>query len=795
MANAKELKFQFVLDDQSFQRVKRALGELTTEAQKFAKAMQGAGGGNSLFSGGTVGSKLTSAQSQNQSRVQQKTNIGSAILGDVEAFQKLAKSGKEGMAAMTDAVRKGVREQMAEIDRLENKLARLHTRLQKDPRAAYEGAFRDRLQAQMLIRQGQLNTANERLGDLRNLQGGLQPPPTASLAGKAAKGLAGFLTKDLTGGLGPRGFAESAFESVVGPGLAGTIARSVGMAVAGAVKIVNTSVAADRMGDNLYAQQGRSFSPFIDAYKNRDASVLGRLGNVKAVLGDKQAAMQALSGVFGTDAEAQRWIQGATQTLAGDFEGSGLTHIARDSKGAEALAALVNNIDVSAPYRLGRGRAEEFLAATREERLAASQVAGRGFFLNPKTGKVEDSFTPWKADLHKRGFSTGQALSGGLASAHGAGSWALGGDIMSATAAGWGEYGNVLTAAARMGGTPQARGLAQLALGGGLNRGAGIQLAQGVIGTGFDPRGTTGMAGVLGAFQGGYGHMLGKNADPALQFNAVNQFLAGLQTGSATTMGTTSPFQQGMNVLGAVANMPGGSAYHQDLLAGRFDMKQMLAGASGTLTGTMADVARLTGMNQKTFQNQLDSSFGGGLDMWVDQGGNDAVSRAMRKYRKSGKSITDFAKSASTDELKSLGIARSEMTGEDLEGSIGTMFALKGVGYKGKKGLAPAAGRPDTPESQTRENEAKAMLDSASAVTEHLPTIVNDLLRIRNAQEQSLTTLNGLLSIAGKQSGLSDSEVQTLKESSTKKAVNNMVDYIFGPRQSDEAPAESITFE
>lgn len=53
MADGKQLKFQMVLDDQSFQRVKRALGELNTEAQKLAKTMAGVSGAG-LFGGGSV---------------------------------------------------------------------------------------------------------------------------------------------------------------------------------------------------------------------------------------------------------------------------------------------------------------------------------------------------------------------------------------------------------------------------------------------------------------------------------------------------------------------------------------------------------------------------------------------------------------------------------------------------------------------------------------------------------------------------------------------------------------------
>lgn len=821
MSASKQLKFEFVLDSQSFQQVKRALGELTTEAQKFAKAMQGSGGG--LFGGANVGSRNPS-QAQTHGKMHAAGNpmgpIGStlaqAVLKDVNAVRALSKSGADAMKVMKDATNQSLREQIAIVENLDKKIASLQSRY-----ASLKGPdAKSRAAQNLLALTANRGEAGQALQSLHDLNYELSSGATPGRRG----GILSLLTSDLTGGKlsglaagfkegGIQGMAGAGMEAVFGASMGAIIARSIGAAVAGTIKIVNTSVAADQMGMNLYGNEGRAMRPFVDAYKSRDASLLGRARSIRDILSDKEGATQALSGVFGSDAEAQRWIQGAGQTLAGDLTGSGLTTLARDAKGAEALTALLNNAGDSKLYQLNRGRAEDYLESTRAGRLAASQIAGIGIFngkdsynrlmhgsnavqiteeeylqnlkglglkpigLAPLSEEIKGVRIRKQKGLHELGFTDSQYFSGLLASQHGAGSGKFGFDIMSSTAAGWGQYGNVLTAAARLAGTDGARGLATLGLGGGISRGAGMQLAQGILGNGFDPRGTTGLAGVLGAFQGGYGHMLGKNADPALQFNAVNQYLAAMQTGSAFTTGVSSPFQLGMNVLGAVGAMPGSSMYHQDLLAQRFDMKQMMAGASGTLTGTMADVARLTGMTQDTFQKQIGTSFDGSLAMWADTGANDAVSLAMRKYRASGKSVKDFAKTASTDELKALGIGLSEVSGQDLEGSIGSMFALKGLGYKGAGGAAPMAGRPDDPERQKRELESQSARDASLVTMKELPNIANDLKAMKGVTEEQLTTLNGLLLVVARAAGVGTREdIATIKGSAALKAAATLLE-------------------
>ena len=133
MASKKELKFQFDLDENSFNRVKSALDQMIQKTQQLQKAMSGigqGGGGSGLLSGGNTGRAPSGAQqvAGGGAHKAQTSSIGSAILKDVDAFQKLAKSGSTAMGAMTEAVRKAVRDQSNELNRIDGIIGRINSK-------------------------------------------------------------------------------------------------------------------------------------------------------------------------------------------------------------------------------------------------------------------------------------------------------------------------------------------------------------------------------------------------------------------------------------------------------------------------------------------------------------------------------------------------------------------------------------------------------------------------------------------------------------------------------------------
>jgi hypothetical protein len=457
---------------------------------------------------------------------------------------------------------------------------------------------------------------------------------------------------------------------------------------------------------------------------------------------DGASTVELYRSVYGTDRTIQKFGKGVIDTVTGGFSGEAMTTGSMNALTLEEQNAVLQAGKTYGKYTLGIGRARDYVNGTRDERLQASRMSGRGFWDDPNspTGH-KDSFSSWRADLHRQGFSTGEALAAEMQSKQGAGSTAYSGAIRGANAAGWGEYGSLLLSSARMGNA----GLAQMALGGGINRAAGLQLGQGLVGSGFDPRGTVSAEAALGAFQGGYGSLMGKNSDPASHFNFVNQALAGMQAGDAIVGGRTSGFQSGMNILSAIGAASGSDTYAQDYLANGMSFKQMMAGASGNLTET----ARLSGLTPEMMKKQLGQSSGAALAGWVDQGSMDQRSRAMRKYAASGQTPDEFLKTASIDEAKSIGVTLGMMNpdiGE--EGGIGWAMMQKGIGTKAKKGKAPWGG-VDSKEGQDRENEAEQMKKDAAQLDTYWNALLQSNIKLEGwnkATADAATKLNSDLS-------------------------------------------------
>lgn len=700
MSNAKELKFQFVLDSQSFQQVKRALGELTTEAQKFAKAMQAGGGG--LFGGANVGSKTPSI-AQTQAK-QPKFSIGSAILADAEAFQKLAKSGRDGMAAMTDAVRKGVREQMNEIDRLESKLARLHLRLQKDPRAAYEGAFRDRLQAQLLTRQGQLNSANDRLGQLKELQGGLTP-------GAPAAG-------------GWFGGVPLAPTTLAGWG------RVAGLAATGGMSILQMSNATNNMWGDSVAGRGQTMRGILSNVRRADISDQMKLRYLSRLDSTERAEMAAR--LYGGDRKALDFIGAITTTAKGvgsaltggalgdpsAAAGGALTDMATDTRSAERLKEVMERINDDARYYQSYGRGLDYAESTRNTRINSARIRGAGFYRDPRTGELKDTFTKTHRNLLESGYDDSMLDAAVVQARNLAGRQFAGknaGAIMAANAVGYGGYANVLGAAGRLGDTS----LAGLALGGRIDTAAGIMLGQGVLGSGFDVRGTTSGIGILNASQGLGFNMTGGAGD----FNQVQQILAGAQLGTAVTSGALDPYQAGRNIINAIGVNPGGTTYAQDYLGTGLSFKQMMDAASGDITKT----GKALGITSDMARQQLSGSMSSVLDRFVDQGGSDPMSRAIRGFRSSGETIDSYLNSlyrgGKREEADAIGSFFGMVSGEGEEAGIGLAGLLGGIGTKGRFKRGPGGGIDD---------ESKAKLEALSEQVqkdkEAMRDVFNDIL-------------------------------------------------------------------
>lgn len=686
MADGKSLKFQFVLDEQSFARVKRALNDLTTEAGKFQKAMNGNGGG--LFSGANVGRPPSAAQTQGRTPSAvganaPKTGIGASILGDIEAFQKLAKSGKDGMNTMTDAVRRGVSEQMREIDKLEKKMAVLQGRFNKDPRTMVDGPVRDRYYQNMVARQAQLNGAQANLAQLQQVQNGLNPPQNV-------------------GGVPPGGIVGAAS---TGPMASASTLKSIGMVggvIAGAaMAALHETMGATRQYGAAEATRGSMLNGEIRRVRGGDVTGMVAL---RDMLTDSSRAkdFRAQTGTVATLESMQKGAKGAVANITNLATGGlfnlgnggtilgGLTDASLDSDMMKNTLKQVRDYEDS-PAFLGKKMALERFYGEFGSRKGVGRILGTGLSIDPKTGRPRDSHATLNSSLTGSGYDIDS-----YASSYAGARNSAGGDfarknafgIMAAGAAGYQGYGEMMAGAARSG----RGGSGLLALGGGIGAAAGIQLGSGVIGSGFDVRGTTGGAGVLNAAQGPGFNFSPKSED---NFNQVQQILAGMGLGGSISTGGMDTYQAGRNVIGAIGLNGGGTTYAQDYLGTGMSLKQMMDGAGGDLTKT----AKSLGLDSSMLKGQLSGSMSSIMDRFVDQGGTDPMSKAVRGYRSSGVSIDKYLNSLYTSgdrgSADALGSYFGMMSGEGEEAGIGLAGLLGGVDTKGKSGKGPSGGRGD----------------------------------------------------------------------------------------------------
>lgn len=678
MADGKQIKFQMVLDDQSFQRVKRAIVELNSEAGKLAKTMAGisgsglfgganVGGGNTRIAG--TGQSLPSPGVTARSNNKNTSSIGSAILGDVEAFKKLAQSGKDGMYHMTDAVRRGVREQMAEIDRLERKLANLN-KLWGNQRMGYGLApeHQDAIQQRMMATQGQISSAQEQMAQLKNLDpstpkpfGGMQVMPSgvsgwAKVGGMVAAGAAAILNEYMGG------------------------TRTYTAQESGRSALVNSDIRRLRSGDitGMIAMQ--------NMVRDRD-----RLSDLAAQTGTGAQAEALKSGLMGSVLGAVRAADptGLVAKMTGDSQGGILDPLSTASRNtgmAQNALQQTREYENSTAF-LNKKVALESFYGNMGTRKSVNRILGTGLNID-QNGQWRDTYGQSDARLTLQGYSNPELAAAMAQGQNMAGrQWASrnAGAIMAANAAGYGGYGELLAGAAKSG----FGNAAGYAMGSGSNIAAAIALGHGIIGSGFDPRGTTSGIGLLSAAQGPGFNFTGGAGD----FLQVNRLLAGASMGSSITTGALDPYQAGRNIINAIGLNPGGSTYAQDYLGSGMSLKQLMDASRGNITATGQALGLTSGMARQ----QLSGSMSSILDRFVDQGASDPMSKAIRGYRSSGQSVDSYLKglysSGRRSEADAIGAFFGMVSGEGEEAGLGLAGILGGIDTPGRRRGGPGPGR------------------------------------------------------------------------------------------------------
>jgi hypothetical protein len=718
----RELKFSFALDETSFQRVKRALSELTAEAQKFAKAMQNTQGG--LFGGAQAGRPAPpGAAGANRAAVgnNKGTGIGASILQDVNAFQQLASKGGTALGAMTEAVRRAVSAQQRELDQLDRKISLIIGRYNQlnDKQAA-------RAQQSLLGLQSQRGSAQEQMDSLRQLAA---PPPPPAPPGRTPS----FMDRVRS----PEGVWGGLLQGIAPPGWMGAM-RVGGLALAGATGIANVAAATNTFDTNFLARRGQATNPALQRMFRSDVT-----DAVMRQMMDRDYRRDVASTVNGRAAMVQQGM--------GVAKGIGVGAVSLGNFGdptGEGLASWD-----TAKYEREQAELEKFkttgvgiqtklgLDYLGQDRRSANRILGLGVNRDPKTGrydvmkyaKFQQKMLNSNIDEEEYIAATVQARQMGgrqFASKYA-------GSMASASAAGYGGYGSALAAAAMGGagaGIPASR-LVGGALGAGkIDTQAGINLATSMFG--FDPRGTTSGLGMMLAAQGGGFQFTGGAGD----FNLVERLKLGAQLGSGITTGGLDSYQQGRNIIGAIGLNPTGSTYAQDYLGTGMSMKQMMDAASG---GGMTATAKAMGLSPEMIKKQLSGSMSSVMDRFVDQGTSDPMSKAIRGYRQSGMGIDQYLqslyKSGNREQADAIGAYFGMMSGEGEEAGLGLAGLLGGMDNKTlKEKKGPAAAFDDA----TKELR-KAMADQVDIASKAAALIVEQYTKaLGENASQTLKTMS-----------------------------------------------------
>jgi hypothetical protein len=744
MSDPKQLRFQFVVDEASLQKTRQLIRELTADLVKLNAEAGKAGG---MGGGGGAGLNVSAGgrQSPEQQRVLTKMapvgrQLVQGFLDQKQIFKGIADGSKDSLRVMTDSLKTAIAAQKRELQDLDATAAKLAQRYDslgktmKGMQGGWDQGMIPRFQGkqdqvagehfEVMSRRASAQQSMQALEE-HGRQFGIRPPPLPTR-----------VTDDMIVGEG--GGGGSGGGGGGGPGLFGP--RKLGPKMMAAMKIAGLVVAG---GDAILDQSMASISG-MSGMQSRRADVV--TGQMQRLMGGDVKLLYAMQNMRGNDLQDLRDRTDSFSAKADVVRGS----IGQTIAGAPVIGPVARmlgigggkggNGGIGGAWTTGEqqsGLAENAIAQAEAyskslilenmgmdrfsgslgARVGAGRTLGLGRNYDRRSGSWIDSYARQEDALRARGYSIEEAQ-GAKMQLQG-----MGGErfafqhmdaAMRANAQGLGGYGNLLAAGQRAGiGEDFARG----AIGGGIDANAGIQLGSSIIGSGFDPRGTTTGMGALMAAQGGFG-WTGNASD----FNLAQRAAMGLGMGDSLTTGGLDPYQRARNLVSSVNANPGMSIYGQDFLANGMSMKQMID--MGTGNSPMTATAEALGLSPDMIKKQLGSSVSSVTDRFKDTGGVDPMSQTLRAFRQfqggGGGGISEFFdsikdKDAKTAAVRNLGAFYGIQTGQGEEAGLGLMGLEAGlsnaeIGTLKKGQVGRGIG-------QTEKDALKGMAEASKQVT------------------------------------------------------------------------------
>jgi hypothetical protein len=735
MSDPKTLKFQFQVDEASLQKTRQVIRELTSDLTKLNEAAGKFGGGGGGLGGGGFGGGVNifggGAKSPESQRVLAKTapvgrQLVQGFLDQKQIFKGISDGSKDSMRVMTDALHKAIGSQTQDLRHLENVAKELvetydeltekinkfktdaSTRTPGWAKAASE-AMSKRTQIQEQL-QKNLSDQNKATSDLDALKG---MDPAAAAKNARFFGQGGSIWNTNNG-------VMSNLMAQHKPAWLGMALRMGGYAMMGANGALNESLATYSGMGALGAARVGAINPMFQGLMGGDVKSIFTLHRMQQ---DERDDMRGSA--LSVAAQIDRYKNATFQAIKSPVsrgDGTGATGgFTTAAQGTAALQASLGNLQTQTAAMDPRtAYAIDQFGSSLMSRVGVNRILGTGL----STGKTGDSFGRLQARLMENGYTPDQ-LAGAFTSLRGqaggrfAGRYA--GAAMAAQAAGYGGFGELLGAGARSSGSAD---IAYGAIGGGIDKSAGLQLGHAIIGSGFDPMGTTSGLGVLSAAQ-----QSGMFSGGAGDFNQVQRVSAGLGLGSQITTGALDPYQRGRNLVSSIGILGGGaSTYAQDFLGNGMNLKQMMDMAGG---GKLTATASALGLSRGDISKQLSNSVGSVFDRYYDSGSNDPMARTIRAFRKSGKSIEGYLGGlhgkARSSAVSTLGAYYGLETGAGEEAGIGLMGLESGMSKSSVSKLLKAKGLGGGVGGDVEKEALHSMAVQAKNVSTELTGIASEL--------------------------------------------------------------------
>jgi hypothetical protein len=744
--SAKEIRIIFKLDEQALQRMRTAIADVTRDLQSFVQASRGLTAGSGGAAPTLVGTGRISNEQQLVSAMKSPQNMvtsgggnaGNALAASftesANAMKNLSGVSREAMRVMSDVVTRAAQEQRRAIKDLDSQIDSLTSKysdLQDAQRTIGIGSQTGSYQAMGQQLGGAVSARQAAASNLVNLEQQHKAIQNTLTPTRAGAGYYDDTGNWVEGSGGPFG-APLTQARQLSPGMRLGL-RAGGLAVAGAATITN-EVMAESRGSSLMSDRGRTVRGEMERLRSGDLSLMFGLRKAAA---DAEGRAAILAQTSGTGAQVEQAFQGifggikntigaVTGGTAGGGQAGGtlgaFTTVAQQTSMMRNLANVGRQYAEADPLT---SMALQDFSGSLGARISAQRlgmVGGSGI----SGSKSMDPYGDLAAKLRAGGYDIGQFM-GAAGSLIGLGGKGFAGknawNIMAASAAGYGGLGEVLAGAARSGGN------AWTAMGGpGLNAAAGLQLGQGILGSGFDVTGVTSGTGLSSAFQGAF-----REFGDIRDMNQVARFQAGVGGLNRFAQGQVDQFQQGRNIMSAIGINAGGGIYSQDYLASGMNVKQLtdLARGKGTIS------AEYMGVTSDMARRQLGAVGTSLLDRFVDQGQGDMMSEEIRKAKASGKSLPDYLASLTGQEkrraIEGLGVFAGGHGAGGEEAGIGMMAieaGLSGIETRklmGRKGLGGGLGGAEKAMAEGQGAIEQQITDSLKALGPGLTDLAKTL--------------------------------------------------------------------